>query len=175
MGQPPLGVAVAGPGIAEVDIDAVYLTRSKEQRKLRHVPIHKKDVVQFLGADPLHGDHHGVRHPFHRNIERLWILRRSLRRKAALAAAQLQKDLLRLGHQLPPLSLPLLRVGNQHPGTAFHPHSQVRFFSHSHSLAHLVWAIISYQNALLQSFCLYIIIEKLTEQQSGTLQQNIRV
>lgn len=110
--QPPLGAVITGPGIVEVDIGAAYLTRSEEQWKLRRAPVRKKDAIQFPGADPLYGDHHGVRHPFHRNMKRLWALRRSLRRKTALATARLQEDLLRLGRRLPLLFLPLFWIGN---------------------------------------------------------------
>ena len=132
MGQPPLGVAVARPGVAEVDVDAGDLPRGKVLGQQSRIPVHEKDVVQLFGTYPLHGDHHGVGHPLHRDIQGLGILLRGLRREAALAAAQLQVHRLRLGHQFPPIPPPRLRIGDQDPGAALHPGDQVGFSSHSH-------------------------------------------
>ena len=86
MGQPPLGVAVARPGVAEIDVDAVHLAGSEIVGQPGCVCVHKKYVGQLLGAHPLHGDHHSVGHPLHRDQQCIRRRRRRAGGEASLAA-----------------------------------------------------------------------------------------
>ena len=54
VGQAALGVPFGGPGVAEVNIDAVHLAGLEEGGKLIGVGVHEKDVVQPLGSASLH-------------------------------------------------------------------------------------------------------------------------
>ena len=123
---------VARPGITEIDVDSVHLAGGENLCQISSVTINEKDIVQVHGTYPLHGNDHGVGDPFHRDIESLGILRRSLSGKAAFAAAQFQEKFLCLGHQTLPVAPQGLGIGNQYTGTALHPRRQIGLFSHSH-------------------------------------------
>ena len=133
VGQPPPGVAVGGPGVAEVDKQAVDLVRGEVLPQPGRVTIHKKHIGQTPLSAALHGHDHGVRHPLHRQIEHIGILRRGLRCEAAFTAPQLQPDLLRIRLQFPPVPALLLRCLDQEAGAALHPRDQIGLFSHAHN------------------------------------------
>ena len=135
VGQPPLGVAVGGPGVAKVDIDEVHFAAPEVVGQPGRVPVHKKDVGQPQLHHPLHGDHHGVGHPLHRNKEDVRVLLRRLGGEAALAAAQLQPQLRRVRLQLPPAAAVRFRIPDEAGLAALHPGNQVGLFPHSHSFA----------------------------------------
>jgi hypothetical protein len=54
VGQPPLGVLLARPGVAEIDVQEVDLVLGKEQVDVRGVERDEKDVPEslFLGKYP---------------------------------------------------------------------------------------------------------------------------
>ena len=133
VGQAALGVALAGPRIAEVDIDAVYLAGLKEGGELVGVGVHEKDVFQPLRGAALHGHHHRVRHHLHRDEQNVRLALGGLRREAALAAAQLHPQLPGLGHQIPPVAPVLIGVPDQLRGAALHSGDQILLLSHSHN------------------------------------------
>ena len=89
VGQSPAGVAVGGPGVAEVDEQAVHLAGGKKLPEQGGVPVHEKDVAQSFGGTPLHGHDHSVRDPLHRDVEDVRVLLRRLGGKAAFSAAKL--------------------------------------------------------------------------------------
>ncbi|CAN3998107.1 Phosphatidate cytidylyltransferase, partial [Dysosmobacter welbionis] len=132
VGQAALGVAVAGPGIAEVDIDPVCLSRGKEQGQLVSIGVDEEHVGEPLGRAPLHGHDHGVRHPLHGDEQHVRLRRRCAGGEAALAAAQLQPQLPGLGHQLPPLARHGVGLPDQAVAAALHPGDQILFLSHPH-------------------------------------------
>ena len=102
VGQPALFLVALGPGIAEINVQAIHLARGEQLRQQGGVRIDEEHIFQPLTDDPLHGHHHGVRHLLHGNEQRV---RPGLRRsggEAALAAAQLHPQLPCLRHQLPP-------------------------------------------------------------------------
>ena len=132
VGQPPLGVAVAGPGIAEIDIDPVRLSRGKEQGQLVSIGVDEEHVGEPLGRTPLHGHDHGIRHPLHSDEQHVRLRRRCAGGEAAFAAAQLQPQLPGLGHQLPPLARHGVGLPDQAVAVALHPGVQILFLSHPH-------------------------------------------
>ena len=126
MGQPPLGVALGGPGIAEVDIEPVHFPGAKKSRggPPRRRPRKTRSAPQVPG--PLHGHHHGVGHPLHRHKEDLWLRRCGLAGEAALAAAQLHPEGLGTRRQGPPMPPEGLGLPNQPVGAGLHP--GIKFF-----------------------------------------------
>ena len=158
MGQAALGVPVAGPGITEIDVDAIHLAGGEEFGQAGGVAVDKEDIVQIHGAYPLHGDDHSVRHPFHRNVEGLRILCGGLGSKTPLTAAQFQVENACLGHQAHPAAPQGGRIRDQNTGTPLHPGGQVGLFSHSHRFIHLTKSIITYLIGYLQSLAAYIIM-----------------
>ena len=89
VGQTPPGVAVGGPGVAEVDEQAVHLAGGKKLPEQGGVPVHEKDVAQSFGGAPLHSHDHSVRDPLHRDVEDVRVLLGRLGGKAAFSAAKL--------------------------------------------------------------------------------------
>ena len=132
VGQAALGVAVAGPGVAEVDVDPVHLAGGEEQGQLVGVGVDEIDVGEPLGHAPLHGHDHGVRHPLHGDEQHIRLRRGGPGSEAALAAAQLQPQLPGLGHQLPPLAGHGIGLPDQTVAAALHPGDQVLFLPHPH-------------------------------------------
>lgn len=46
MGEPPFGVTVAGPGVAEIDVDAVHLTGGEKVGKAGGVAVNEKTLCR---------------------------------------------------------------------------------------------------------------------------------
>ena len=132
VGQAALGVALAGPGIAEVHVDPVHLTGGEELGQLIGVGVHEKDVGKTGIDTALHGHHHGVRHHFNGNEQHVRLRCGGALGEAALAAAKLHPQFPSLGHQLPPAALVLIGVPDQLGGAALHPGDQIFLFSHPH-------------------------------------------
>ena len=133
VGQAAFGVALAGPGIAEVDVDPVHFAGGEEVGQLVGVGVHEEHIVQPLPDTPLHGHHHGVRHHFHGDEEHIRLCRRGPCGKAALSAAQLHPQFPGSGHQFPPLAPPVLGIPDQAVGTPLHPGDQIFLFPHAHA------------------------------------------
>ena len=93
VGQAALGVAVAGPGIAEVDVNAVHFAGSEKVGQLVGVGVHEEHVGKSRVHAPFHGHHHGVGHPLHSDEQHVRLSGGSTSSEAALAAAQLQPQL----------------------------------------------------------------------------------
>ena len=132
VGQAALGVAAAGPGVAEVDVDPVRLAGGEEEGQLVGVGVDEIHIGEPGGHAPLHGHDHGVRHPFHGDEQHVRLRRRRPGGEAALAAAQLHPQLPGLGHQLPPFAGHGIGVPDQAVAAALHPGDQVLFLSHPH-------------------------------------------
>ena len=135
VGQPPLGVAAAGPGVAEIDVDAVHLAGGEEIGELVRVGADKPDVGKARADAALHGHHHGVGHHIHRQEQHVRLGGGGVGGEAALAAAQLQVDLPGLGHQIPPMAGAVVGVPDEPVRAALHPGNQVFLFPHSHRAA----------------------------------------
>ena len=132
VGEPPLGVAVGGPGVAEVDVDALHLAGGEVVGQPGHVGVDEEHILQLHGLGPLHGHHHGVGDPLHRHKEHLWLPLGGLTGEAALAAAQLQAQLAPRGEPLPPPAPPELRVLHLIGRAPLHPGDQIGLFPHTH-------------------------------------------
>ena len=137
MGQAALGVAVGGPGIAEVDVHLVHLVGGEVVPQAGGIPVDEEHVGQALGHAALHGHDHGVGDPLQGDIEGIRVLLGGLGGKAALAAAQLQPQVGGIRLQIPPVSPIGGGVPDQKPAAPLHPGAQVGLFSHSHGI-HLV-------------------------------------
>jgi len=132
VGQPALFLVALGPGIAEINVQAIHLARGEQLRQQGGVRIDEEHIFQPLTDDPLHGHHHGVRHLLHGNEQRV---RQGLRRsggEATLAAAQLHLQPLRLGIQLPPMAPHGLRLADPAALAGVHARVQILLFSHTH-------------------------------------------
>jgi len=134
VGQAALGVALAGPGIAEVHVDPVHLAGGEELGQLVGVGVHEKDVGKSGIDTALHGHHHGVRHHFNGNEQHVRLRRRCAGGEAAFAAAEFHADLLRLGHQVVPAALALVGVLDLIRPAPLHAGKQVFLFAHSHRM-----------------------------------------
>ena len=132
MGQAALGVTLAGPRVAEVDVDPIHLTGCKELGELVSIGVHEKDIGQSGVYTPFHGDHHGVRHHLNGDEQYVRLRGRCPLREPSFAAAKLHPQLPRLRHQLPPVALMCIRIPDQLCGTALHPGDQILLFSHPH-------------------------------------------
>ena len=106
MGQPPLGVALGGPGVAEIEVDALHLAGREKLRQVRAASASMKNTLLsssgLLARSMAMTMASGTRSTATKRHIRL--RRRRLAGEAALAAAQLQAQLLRAGHQLPPVA-----------------------------------------------------------------------
>ena len=147
VGQAALFLVAFGPGIAEVDIDAVHLAGGEEVRQAGGVAVHKEHVVQPRVPGPLHGHHHGVGDLFHGDQQHVRLGGGGLRREAALAAAQLHPQLPGIGQKLPPAAPQGTGVRHQQGTAGFHPGQQILFLSHAHGSFPPVrpWPQIKYQ------------------------------
>ena len=132
VGQAALGVAVAGPGITEVDVDPADLAGSKEIGQLVGVGVDEIHVGQTRIDAPLHGHHHGIGHPLHRDEQHIRLRRCGTSGKAAFAAAQLQPNLTGLGHEIPPVALMVIGVPDQKGSATVHSGDQILLFPHAH-------------------------------------------
>ena len=111
---------------------------AKHVEQVDSVPVQKTHVFKSALGHALHADDHGVRHFFDRGEENIRILRRSVRREAALAAAELQLQRLMAGEVLQPVAAQRLGVGDQGGRAALHARDEVGLFSHSHR-----WILLS--------------------------------
>ena len=132
--QPTLGLPLGRPRGAEVDIDAVDLALIKNLRELVGVDVDEKDVVQLCLRRTLHRDDHRVGHLFDRDEQHVGLRRGRLDGEAALAAAELHADLLRLGHQVVPAALALVGILDLIRPAPLHAGKQVFLFAHSHRM-----------------------------------------
>ena len=132
MSQAALGMALAGPGIAEVDVDPVHLAGGEELGELVGVGVHEKHIDETVIHAPLHGHHHGVRHHLNGDEQHIRLCRSGAVGEAALAAAQLYPQLPGLGHQIPPVAPVLIGVPDQLRGAALHSGDQILLLPHSH-------------------------------------------
>ena len=132
VGEAAPGVTVGGPGVAEVDIDALHLAGGEVVPQVGHVGVDEADVLEAHGLGPLHGDDHGVGHPLDGDEEDLRLGGGGLTGEAALAAAQLHPQLAAGGQELPPAAPPALGVLDLIVGTTLHPGDEVGFLTHTH-------------------------------------------
>ena len=102
--------------------------------KISGVDVDEEDVVQFCLRRALHRDDHRVGHLFDRDEQHVGLRRCSLDGEAALATAELHADLLRLGHQLAPVTLARVGILDLICLAPFHAGKQVFLFAHSHSM-----------------------------------------
>ena len=134
MGQAALFLVASGPGVAEIDVDAVHLAGGEKLRQAGGIAVHEKYIVQTCRLGPLHGHHHGVGDLFHGNQQHVRLGGGGLRREAALAAAQLHPQLPGIGQQLPPAAPQGTGVRHQQGRAGLHPGQQFFFLSHAHSV-----------------------------------------
>ena len=69
MGQAALGVAVGGPGVAEIDVHLVHLVGGEVVPQAGGVPVDEEHVGQTLVHAALHGHDHGVRDPLQGDVK----------------------------------------------------------------------------------------------------------
>ena len=81
--------------------------------RLTSVPVEKAHVFEPALGHALHADDHGVRNFFDRGEEDVRVLRRGVRREAALAAAELQLQRLMAREVLQPVTAQRLGVSDQ--------------------------------------------------------------
>ena len=134
MRQPALGLPLGRPRVAEVDVDAVDLALIENFGQLVCVDVDEKDVAQSRACRALHRDDHRVGHLFDRDEQHVGLRGGSLDGEAALAAAEFHADLLRLGHQLAPVTLARVGILDLICLAPFHAGKQVFLFAHSHSM-----------------------------------------
>ena len=135
MGQPPLGLPLGGPGVAEIDVNEVHFPRREIVRQQRRVAHHEEHVFQFQRRGPLHGHHQGVGHLLDGDKQNVWVLSGGLGGEAPLAAAQLYPQFSRLGHQrLPPAPPQGEAVLHLAGGAFFHPRNEIFLFPHPHGI-----------------------------------------
>ena len=132
--QPALGLPLGRPRVTEVDIDAVDLACIENFGQLVGVDVDEEDVVQLCLRRALHRDDHRVGHLFDRDEQHVGLRRGRLDGEAALAAAELHADLLRLGHQVVPAALALVGVLDLIRPAPLHAGKQVFLFAHSHRM-----------------------------------------
>ena len=132
--QPALGLPLGRPRVAEVDIDAVDLACIENFGQLVGVDVDEEDVAQPRACRALHGHDHRVGDLFHRDEQHIGFGGGGLGGEAALAAAKLYADLLRLGHQFAPVSLALVWVLDLIRPAPLHAGKQVFLFAHSHRM-----------------------------------------
>ena len=132
VGQAALVLAGFLPRVGEVDVDARDLAGGEHVEQVDSVPVEKAHVFEPALRHTLHADDHGVRHFFDRGEENIRVLCGSVRREAALAAAEFQLQRLIAGEVLQPVAAQCLGVGDQGGRAALHARQQVLFLSHSH-------------------------------------------
>ena len=120
VGQTALGLIALGPGIAEVDVDAIDLAGGEEKGQLIGVGIHEEDVAQPRVAAALHSHHHGIGYHFDGEEQHVRFGGSGFGSEAALAAAELHAKLTGRGHQLAPMTAALIGIADQNRLAAFH-------------------------------------------------------
>ena len=150
IGQAAAGVLHRRPGVAEVDVQQVYLVRGKVVAEAGGVAVNKKYVGQPHISAPLHGDDHGVGYPLHRHIQALRMGCGGLGGKAPLAAPKLQPEQPRTGHLFPPGAPHLHRVLDPQRRTDLHPCFQVLFLSHPHGI---LISLYNFKNQYTINYC----------------------
>ncbi len=101
-GEPELGVPALGPGVAEVDVDALTLAGGKHGAQELCVRVDEAHVLNAAPVDLLHGEDHRVRHLLHGDVQGFGDRLGGVGRKAALAAAELHIQPLVAGKALQP-------------------------------------------------------------------------
>ena len=152
-GQAEFGVPAFGPGIAEVDVDALCFTRGEELRQTRSVKIEEADVVKPSLQRALHGDDHRVRHLFDGYEQRVRHGGGGVCGEAALAAAELQLHMPESGEALQPLAAVFLGGIDQNVGAFLHSGGKIAPFSHSHGFSHSCQQNITFARKHQESSC----------------------
>ena len=132
VGKPPFGMALAGPGVTEVDIHPLDLPGGKPVGEQGGVIADEHHIGQLQRLGPLHGHHQGVGHPLHRQKQHIRLPPGGLHRKAALAAAQFQPYFRTARQLVLPAALPVRRGLLLPVGAGLHPRLQVLLFPQSH-------------------------------------------
>ena len=138
VGQAALVLAGFFPRVGEVDVDARDFAGGEHVEQIGRIPVEKAHVFESALCHALHADDHGVRNFFDRSEEDVRVLRRGVRREAALAAAELQMQRLMAREVLQPVTAQRFGVGDQCSRAALHARDEVGLFSHSHK-----WILLS--------------------------------
>ena len=131
-GQTALGILLSGPGIGEVDEQAVDLLTGENLLKVGHVHVDVEDVGQLHALGLLHGDHHGLPAALHGDHQHIGVGGGGLGGELALAAADLHPEGGGVGLQASPVALQQGRLGDPQGGAALHTDVQILHFTHSH-------------------------------------------
>ena len=132
MGQPPLGVALGGPRVAEVNVDEVHLIRGKNAGRLAASASIKKTLcssmsrARSMAMTMASGTRSTATNRTSGAAAAVWQVKRPL------PHPQLDPELLGSGQQGAPVAPQSLGVRNQPLGTPLHPGHQILFSSHTH-------------------------------------------
>ena len=132
MGQPALFLVAFRPRIAEIDVKAIHFTGGEKHRQKGGVGVEKEHVFQTLRRYPLHGHHHGVRHFFHGDEQRVRLRLSGAGCEATLAAAQLHLQTFGLRIKRPPVPPQPLRIADPAIAAGVHAGLQIFLFAHTH-------------------------------------------
>ena len=130
--QAALGVLLARPRVAEVQVDQVHLARREVLLQFGGIDAQEIDVFQSHGKGLLHRQHQCLLHALHGDEQNVRLQRSRLDRELSLAAADLQPQLARLRHQRAPVAAQISRVLQPYRPAGLHPRRKILSFSHSH-------------------------------------------
>ena len=130
--QAALGVLLARPRVAEVDIEQVDLVVRKKLVDIRRVERDEKDVFEALTDRGLHGEDKCVLHALDGDQQHIRLGLGRLYSEFSLAAADLNAKLPAVRHQAAPVAAQRLRVMDPDRLAGLHPRGQIVSSSHSH-------------------------------------------
>ena len=132
VGQAALGVLLARPGVAEVDVEQVDLIVGEKLVDVRRVERDEEDVFEALADRGLHREHQRVLHALDGDEQDIGFGLRGLDGELALAAADLDAQLTAAGHEAAPTAAQRLRLVDPDGLAGLHPGREVVSSSHSH-------------------------------------------
>ena len=134
--QAALGVFLARPWVAEINIKQVNLVVGKKLVNIRRIKRDKKDIFESFADCSLHGKDKRVLHALDGDQQHIRLGLGCLDGEFALAAADLDAKFPATRHQAAPFAAQRLRVVNPNRLAGLHPRGQIVSSSHSHTRFH---------------------------------------
>ncbi len=130
--QAALGVFLARPWVAEINIKQVNLVVGKKLVNIRRIKRDKKDIFESFADCSLHGKDKRVLHALDGDQQHIGLGLGCLDGEFALAAADLDAKLPAARHQAAPVAAQRLRVVDPDGLAGLHPRREIVSSSHSH-------------------------------------------
>ena len=132
VGQTALGILLSGPGIGEIDKQAIDLAAFKDLLDFFHIHIDVEYILKTHSLGLFHGHNHSFPATLHSDQQYIGICFSSFCSKLTLAAANFHPQGSCIGLQRTPVALQCSRLGDAQVAAAIHTAVTILHFSHSH-------------------------------------------